>query len=169
MIENSTCFAHVQRDPTTGRLIDAPPVYLSTGIFIHHQDLLDSFQVNVHDSVDRSTLSSVEYTLLRLYEVGLDTIYTKEIMMKLMKANMTAEEQSKVDFAMYESLFPEQLAFVDLQIARHSHCFCPANVQTSFSYFALRLRAWDRHEDLHMALVTKEKYHKNAVFANWGM
>jgi hypothetical protein len=70
---------------------------------------------------------------------------------------------------MFESLFPEQLAFIDLQLARHSHCFCPAHFQTSFSYFALRLRALDRHEDLHRALITKEKYHDNAGFANWGV
>ena len=169
MIQNTTCFHHLKKDPETNKFLKAPALYLSTGIFMKEQNLDGNFHIAVDEHAWKSTLSIVQYTLLKLYEFGIDTIYTKEIMISLMKKSMNQEELTQINFAAYDALYPEQLAFIDLQVARYAKCFCPAYVQSSFSYFALRHRALDRHEDLHMALVTPDKYPKNSIFGSWGV
>ena len=43
-----------------------------------------------------------------------------------------------------ETFSLEQSAFIDLNIIRHSHCFVPAHVESSFSYMVMRLKEFDR-------------------------
>jgi hypothetical protein len=77
--------------------------------------------------------------------------------------------QEYFDFVPFHKLLPEQLAMVDLFVSRHAPCFCPAHIESSFSYWVLRMRDFANHKNLQFSEVTPALYGEHAVFAGWGV
>jgi hypothetical protein len=74
-----------------------------------------------------------------------------------------------MDFVPFHNLLPEQLALMDLFIARTAPCFCSAHISSSFSYWAQRMRDFANHKNLHLGEVNQQNYGIHWIFAGWGV
>jgi hypothetical protein len=74
-----------------------------------------------------------------------------------------------MDFTPYHTLLPEQLALMDLFIARYAPCFCSAHLSSTFSYWVQRMKALSQRKHLHIAEVNVTNYGIHWIFAGWGV
>lgn len=108
-----------------------PALYLASGIISsppYPSDQNMASNSTLSPSVDRGgVVASI------LNRLGFQHIYSK------------LDLQSKEYNTKYERMTVELEAYVDLEVSRHSRCFIPAHIRSSFSYFTQRLRELDRN------------------------
>jgi hypothetical protein len=181
MINNHTCLSTWPRDPhNPNKLLHPPPLFISSGLWAEKVDLQETLKSFRNGSVTKEAAYNVsvtswqDFTLYLLYEAGFEQVFTKEtIIYELEKqsqstqANTDSAEES-IDFISYHALLPEQLALIDLYLARYAPCFCSAYSSSSFSYWVQRMKDLANHKHLHIAKVNLKTYGPHWSFGLWG-
>lgn len=154
-----------------------PRFYISSGLFgadLKETPLPSSSRAPVH-RVTRVAKQTRHY----LKAMGLILVNQMSLLNPLFKhidatEDVIAREKWGDPFK-YRLLAPEQLAYIDLEMARLATCFIPAHVGSSFSYLVTRMRDWDRglkltFDEVH-GPTTRDKIETHGIchdFNNWG-
>lgn len=151
---NHTCFQNYSRNDN-GTFINAPVLYLSSGIF----------KKSFYDSKDGKYTSRSSALLKMFKKKGFHTIVTRDKWMR----DLTHDAIPNFDIASARKLHPEQEALADLFVVKSSHCFIPDLVTgSSFSYIAMRLRLLD--QGIYIEPNKHEEYYQKHIWAySWGI
>lgn len=187
-INTHQCLKSHTRGPQQGRLADAPGLYLASGLF--NSSLYENNNSNGRGSTSNATNGTIqkdraEKVLHKLGSMGFSNIYTRELALQKVIANLTstahtaslaaggasntavaAAKQTLKDIA---SLVPEQGALIDLMISRACTCFISSHYSSSFSYMAQRMRYMDNGQVLRYPDITESNFGKSGYFKQWGV
>lgn len=125
----------------------SPQVYVASGLFIRENKGREEANLGV-DSSSSSSVDRGAVILALLRRIGLKNISTKRTLYHTVDTNLTTKSSLAV-------LYPEQEAYVDLQLARYSTCFIPAHIKSTFSYMTGRMKELDKGQSLQTSLTTK--------------
>lgn len=164
-IHASSCFQAVSND-STGRYIDPPPLYISSGIFkLSTSDILSA---NPHPKLR----SKATKALQQLQIHGFNQLYFRDQQMISLFSNITnnpAIRDTIGDPLLYSRFLPEEIAYIDLMVSRSAHCFINAHIGSSFSYFIDRMRYLDQGIPLGGDKINEENFGKSSFFKFWGL
>lgn len=137
------------------KLPSLPSIHVASGLFTRQNSSRETIKPSgpgvVGAQVDRG---AVILALLR--RIGLTNIFTKASLYHSLDVN-------KTETIPLAELHPEQEAYVDLQLARHSTCFIPAHIPSTFSYMAGRMKELD-----HGQVIQKpQKNSLNSVYSQF--
>lgn len=122
---SSVCIHNLTKAGTT-----FPPLYVASGLISSaYLPTGINFVPQGSFNASQSAINRGEIVLRLLREVGFRQIFSKV----------------DLDPSQFPSMPVELDAYVDLEVARHSQCFIPAHIRSSFSYLGQRLRELDRN------------------------
>jgi hypothetical protein len=174
-----SCLQHERRRAADGTLVNAPALYVASGLFNSSVTGMLSTLHSGASSVGAASsvgLQRAQLVLQRLQKLGFRDIFTRESLLNdvILQApapggNETALQAHRVLVQHIRSLVPEQAALVDLRISRASTCFLSSHYASSFSYMAQRLRSLDRGQVLRYPEITDADYGVSSKFKQWGV
>lgn len=158
-----------------------PRVYISSGLFGADVKEAPASLTASREWAHRATkgVTVAKQTQHYLKAMGLTLVNQMRLLRPLFRhIDATQDEAAREKWGdpfKYRLLAPEQLAFIDLEMARLATCFIPAHVGSSFSYLATRMRDWDRGVTLSFDEVhgptTRDNIATHGIchdFSNWG-
>lgn len=161
----SKCFDRYRSSSNTSVLSDVPAVYVASGVLSPG----DSVAHKMRAKATLSALSAIGLKDLRTQHHVLSPLFHRTV------AQNAVELRDRYgDPFLYRHLLPEQVALIDMEVARAASCFVPAHVGSSFSYLVTRMRDWDRGLQLSFEEVHGRGDDINAHglahdFRNWGL
>lgn len=181
-IQSSKCFEKLERD-AQGRFVNAPPLYLASGLFnsTTSNDIYNLAYGNVSKepthqgpitaSASMSHMERAAVVLRRLHAMGFSEIHTSLTLQppEVGPTGVGDTNDNGDDVNEMHALSPEQEAWVDSLMSRGSECFVSAHLPSSFSYMVERMQLLDRGQVLKHVYITEERFGKSYEFRQWGV